>query len=171
MKKETTFKILVIGIIIATVICLTSCHKPPQVIYQTQDRVVTSFDTITIKSTDTVPCNDFEGVFFNGIDTVYVEVEKQKLVVKTVVKRDTVFRTTTAQVITPQAKRQVTKIDNSTKIKKSTVGDGNTSKSGNTTKKSNWFWIFLAGMLTMFIGQNVVWRFAKIHLPFLNFIR
>lgn len=47
----------------------------------------------------------------------------------------------------------------------SAIGDGNTI----TTKKTNWWWIFLAGMLTWFIVQNVLWRVVKIYIPILNF--
>lgn len=46
--------------------------------------------------------------------------------------------------------------------KGSAVGDGNKI----TIKKSNWWWIFVAGMLTMFIGQNVVWKGIKRYIAF-----
>jgi len=58
---------------------------------------------------------------------------------------------------------------NNSKVKAksgSAIGDGNTI----TTKKMNWWWIFLAGMLTWFILQNVVIRWLKIYFPFLKFI-
>lgn len=130
--------------------------KIPQIIYQ--DRIVTSHDTINYVSVinDSIPCDDFKREISEGNDTVYIEVVKNKISVKTVVKRDTIIRT---QIVTIPRKT-VTKI---IAKKGSIIGDGNTM----TTKKNNWWWIFLAGMLSWFIIQNVIWRTIKIYIkPF-----
>ena len=39
-----------------------------------------------------------------------------------------------------------------------------------TTKKNNWWWIFLCGMLFMFLIQNVGFRILKTYFPFLKFL-
>ena len=58
------------------------------------------------------------------------------------------------------------------KLKNSTTGDSSPTmvKSGNTTKKSNWWWIYLAGMLSWFIAQNLVFKSLKIYFPILKFL-
>lgn len=134
----------------------------PSIIYQ--DRVVTSYDTIRVesKTTDTIPCDDFKYTFVDK-DTIYVEVIKNKLVVKTKVRRDTIFRTPV--IIQPQSNVRIRKIDNSVNAKKGgIIGDGNTV----TTKKTNWFWIFVAGFLTCLIVDKVILKTLKIYFPFLN---
>lgn len=140
---------------------LAACSsKIPQVIYQ--DRIVTKYDTVVYYSVvnDSIPCDDFKREISTETDTVYIEVVKNKLSVKTVLKRDTIIRT---QIITVP-KKSITKIDNRVTAKKSSIiGNDNTM----TTKKNNWWWIFFAGMLTWFIIQNVIWKGIKryINLP------
>lgn len=58
------------------------------------------------------------------------------------------------------------------KLKNSTTGDNATNavKSGNTTKKISWWWIYLAGMLSWFIVQNIIFRTLKIYIPILKFL-
>lgn len=146
--------------IIITLLLVGCSNKLPQVIYQ--DRVITSHDTINYVSVinDSIPCTDFKREISEGKDTVYIEVVKNKLSVKTVVKRDTIIRT---EIVTVPRKI-VTKSDNRIIAKKgSIIGNDNTM----TTKKTNWWWIFVAGMLTWFIIQNVIWKTIKryINLP------
>jgi hypothetical protein len=155
-KEETNMtRILFFSLLLA------ACSaKVPQVIYQ--DRIITHTDTVNYVSVinDSIPCDDFKREISEGKDTVYIEVVKNKISVKTVVKRDTVVRT---EVVTIP-KKVVNKIDNSVTAKRgSVIGDGNTM----TTKKTNWWWIFLAGMLTWFIIQNVLWKTLKVYIkPF-----
>ena len=137
---------------------LSACsRKTPNVIYQ--DRVITSYDTITVtsKQTDTIPCDDFNYKLVQDTDTVYVSVVKNQIKVKTIIKRDTIIRT---EIVTiPQ--KIIDKSDNRVIAKKgSIIGNDNTM----TTKKTNWWWIFVAGMLTWFIIQNVVWKTVKTYI-------
>jgi len=140
---------------------LAACSaKIPQVIYQ--DRVVSHSDTVVYYSVigDSIPCDDFKREITTEKDTVYIEVVKNKISVKTVNKRDTIIRT---EIVTiPQ--KIIDKSDNRVIAKKgSIIGNDNTM----TTKKTNWWWIFIAGMLTWFIIQNVIWKGIKryINLP------
>jgi len=146
----------------------TGCNRKiaPTIIYQ--DKIVTKVDTVTVKSTETdsIPCDDFVRFIEGDRDTIYVEVVKNVMKIRTVVKRDTVYRETI--IVQPAPIRSVTNIDNSVRNKAkngSAIGDGNKI----TTKNLSWWWIFLAGMLTMFIIQNVGWRFVKRYMPILNF--
>lgn len=142
-----------------------SCNKPPQITYI--DNVITKYDTITDFSfggVDTIysatPCDSFT-VLVRKNDTVYIREVKKVIQTKLVTKRDTVYR----QVIVnnPQPK----KVDNSVTAKKgSIIGNDNTM----TTKKNNWWWIFLCGMLVMFLIQNVGFRVLKTYFPFLKFL-
>lgn len=163
MKINIKVTLVVLGMSL-----LIGCNRKiaPTIIYK--DKIVTKTDTVTVvsKETDTIPCDDFQTFIEGDKDTVFVQVVKNVLTVKTVVKRDTVYRETI--IVQPAPIRSVTKIDNSVHNKAkngSAIGDGNTI----TTKKTNWWWIFLAGMLTMFIIQNVGWRFIKRYIPILNF--
>lgn len=163
MKINSKITLVVLGMSL-----LIGCNRKiaPTIIYQ--DKIVTKTDTVTVvsKQTDTIPCADFQTFIEGDKDTVFVQVVKNVLTVKTVVKRDTVYRETI--IVQPAPLRSVTKIDNSIRNKAkngSAIGDGNTI----TTKKTNWWWIFLAGMLTMFIIQNVGWRVVKRYIPILNF--
>lgn len=160
----------IIGTLVTLGMLTIGCNRKiaPTIIYE--DKIVSRIDTVLHFSDDTVkiPCDDFDYQFFDQTthDTIYVTVEKQVLKVKTIVRRDTVYRETI--IVQPAPLRSVTKIDNSVRVKAkngSAVGDGNTI----TTKKTNWWWIFLAGMLTWFIIQNVGWRFLKKYIPVLNF--
>ncbi len=154
-----------ISLLFITIGC--SRKSVPTIIYQ--DKISTHFDTVTVqtKVTDTVPCDDFSKEFNNGHDTVYVKVIDSKMTVKYITKRDTVFRETI--IVQPAPLRTVTKIDNSIHNKAkngSAVGDGNTI----TTKKTNWWWIFLAGLLTWCLIQNIGFRILKTYFPFLKFL-
>ena len=143
-----------------------SRKSAPTIIYQ--DKIVNSVDTVTIQSrvTDTIPCDDFEIFIENEVhDTVYLKVVDKVVSVKYVKVRDTVFRETI--IVQPTPRKSVIKTDNSVTAKKgSIIGNDNTM----TTKKYNWFWIFLAGMLTWFIIQNVLFKIAKRFIPILNFL-
>lgn len=148
-------------------VLLFSCgrHNKPQITYI--DNIITKYDTITDYSfggVDTIysttPCDSFT-VLVRKNDTVYIREVKKVVQTKLVTKRDTVYR----QVIVnnPQPK----KIDNSITAKKgSIIGNDNTM----TTKKNNWWWIFLCGMLFMFLIQNVGFRILKTYFPFLKFL-
>lgn len=48
---------------------------------------------------------------------------------------------------------------------------GNENQLTKTTKKNNWFWIFVAGALSWFVIQNILWRALKTYFPFLNFVK
>lgn len=148
-------------------VLLFSCgrHNKPQITYI--DNIITKYDTITDYSfggVDTIysttPCDSFT-VLVRKNDTVYIREVKKVIQTKLVTKRDTVYR----QVIinNPQPK----KVDNSVTAKKgSIIGNDNTM----TTKKNNWWWIFLCGMLVMFLIQNVGFRVLKTYFPFLKFL-
>ena len=121
------------------------------------DKITTNYDTIMLLSdagVDTIysyqPCDSFIRIVRQK-DTVYVRQIKKEVQTKLVVKRDTVFRT---PVITENVK-----IKNVAKGG-SAIGDGNKI----TTKRTSWWWIFLAGMLTWFVIQNVIWKLIKRHL-------
>lgn len=144
-----------ITIWLALVLILAACNRQAaQVIYT--EKTITKTDTLTVKTIEQVPCDDFEAGLFdeNEKDTVYVKVADKQITVKYVRTRDTVYLTPI--ILTPQPKK--VKIDNSVKAKNgSAVGDGNKI----TTKKSSWWWIFLAGALSMFIVQNVILKAIK----------
>lgn len=143
-----------------------SRKSAPTIIYQ--DKIVKSIDTVRIQSrvTDTIPCDDFEIFIENEVhDTVYLKVVDKVVSVKYVKVRDTVFRETI--IVQPTPRKSVIKTDNSVTAKKgSIIGNDNTM----TTKKYNWFWIFLAGMLTWFIIQNVLFRVLKTYVPIFKFL-
>ena len=143
-----------------------SRKSAPTIIYQ--DKIVKSIDTVTIQSrvTDTIPCDDFEIYIENEVhDTVYLKVVDRQVSIKYIKVRDTVFRETI--IVQPTPRKSVIKTDNSVKAKKnSIIGNDNVM----TTKKNNWWWIFLAGMLTWFIIQNVLFRVLKTYFPFLKFL-
>ena len=143
-----------------------SRKSAPTIIYQ--DKIVNSVDTVTIQSrvTDTIPCDDFEIYIENEVhDTVYLKVVDRQVSIKYIKVRDTVFRETI--IVQPTPRKSVIKTDNSVTAKKgSIIGNDNTM----TTKMNNWWWIFLAGMLTWFIIQNVLFRVLKTYFPFLKFL-
>ena len=152
------WKILLISILFA------SCSRK-QFVYET--KTVRHVDTVTVKSIDTVPCEDFETIVINNTDTAYITVVNRQVEVKYIRTRDTVYLT--PNIVQPQPRKQVFKIDNSNTAKKGgIIGDGNTQ---DNRKQLAWWWIFLAGGLSMFILQNVVWRTVKIYFPMLNVIK
>ena len=152
------WKILLISILFA------SCNRK-LFVYET--KTVRHVDTVTVKSIDTVPCEDFETIVINNTDTAYITVVNRQVEVKYVRTKDTVYLT--PNIVQPQPRKQVTKIDNSNTAKKGgIIGDGNTQ---DNRKQLAWWWIFLAGGLSMFILQNVVWRTVKIYFPILNVIK
>ena len=152
------WKILLISILFA------SCNRK-LFVYET--KTVRHVDTVTVKSIDTVPCEDFETIVINNTDTAYITVVNRQVEVKYVRTKDTVYLT--PNIVQPQTRKQVTKIDNSNTAKKGgIIGDGNTQ---DNRKQLAWWWIFLAGGLSMFILQNVVWRTVKIYFPILNVIK
>jgi len=149
-------------------ILLIACsRRTPQVIYQ--DHVSSRIDTINFvhHEFDTVhiPCLDFTDTMASSSgDTVVVQVVKERIKVVTKVKHDSIFISPT---IITQPNIRIRKIDNSVTAKKgSIIGDGNTM----TTKKSNWWWIFVSGMLTWFIIQNIVIKTLKTYFPFLRIL-
>lgn len=155
-----------IGLLI--IIALSSCNRrASQIIYQ--DKIVSHVDTITAVSTkyDTIPCDDFERKLITNYDTVFVKVLDKKIKVKYVNKSDTIYRDVI--IVQPAALRQINKVDNSVKNvakKGSAIGDGNKI----TTKKYNWWWIFLAGALSWFIVQNVLFKILKTYFPIFKFL-
>jgi len=152
------WKILLISILFA------SCSRK-QFVYET--KTVRHVDTVTVKSIDTVPCEDFETIVINNTDTAYITVVNRQVEVKYIRTRDTVYLT--PNIVQPQPRKQVFKIDNSNTAKKGgIIGDGNTQ---DNRRQLAWWWIFLAGGLSMFILQNVVWRTVKIYFPILNVIK
>ena len=152
------WKILLISILFA------SCNKK-LFVYET--KTVRHVDTVTVKSIDTVPCDDFETIVINNTDTAYITVVNRQVEVKYVRTKDTVYLT--PNIVQPQPRKQVTKIDNSNTAKKGgIIGDGNTQ---DNRRQLAWWWIFLAGGLSMFILQNVVWRNVKIYFPILNVLK
>jgi len=152
------WKILLISILFA------SCNKK-LFVYET--KTVRHVDTVTVKSIDTVPCEDFETIVINNTDTAYITVVNRQVEVKYIRTRDTVYLT--PNIVQPQPRKQVFKIDNSNTAKKGgIIGDGNTQ---DNRRQLAWWWIFLAGGLSMFILQNVVWRTVKIYFPILNVIK
>lgn len=160
-------KILFYISILIAFILLTSCsRKQAQIIYK--DKLVSTVDTITINSVDTIPCENFSYIVETKTkDTIYVKVVDKQLQIKYVTRKDTIYRETF--IVQPQPLKSVTKIDNSVKnkaTKGSAVGDGNTI----TTKKTNWWWIFLSGALTWLVIQNVGFRLLKKYVPFLSFL-
>lgn len=56
----------------------------------------------------------------------------------------------------------------SVKPKQSAIGDGNDLD--NSKKGVGWWWIFLAGMLTWALIQNVLFRVLKTYIPVLKFL-
>ena len=152
------WKILLISILFA------SCNRK-LFVYET--KTVRHVDTVTVKSIDTVPCEDFETIVINNTDTAYITVVNRQVEVKYVRTKDTVYLT--PNIVQPQPRKQVTKIDNSNTAKKGgIIGDGNTQ---DNRRQLAWWWIFLAGGLSMFIIQNVVWRTVKIYFPILNVLK
>jgi len=152
------WKILLISMLFA------SCNRK-LFVYET--KTVRHVDTVTVKSIDTVPCEDFETIVINNTDTAYITVVNRQVEVKYVRTKDTVYLTPT--IVQPQPRKQVTKIDNSNTAKKGgIIGDGNTQ---DNRRQLAWWWIFLAGGLSMFILQNVVWRTVKTYFPILNVLK
>jgi len=152
------WKILLISILFA------SCSRK-QFVYET--KTIRHVDTVSVKSIDTVPCEDFETIVINNTDTAYITVVNRQVEVKYVRTKDTVYLT--PNIVQPQPRKQVTKIDNSNTAKKGgIIGEGNTQ---DNRRQLAWWWIFLAGGLSMFILQNVVWRTVKIYFPILNVIK
>ncbi len=149
---------------LALVLILAACNRQAaQVIYT--EKTITKTDTLTVKSIEQVPCDDFEAGLFdeNEKDTVFVKVDDKQITVKYVRTRDTVYLT--PNIVQPQPRKQVTKIDNSNTAKKGgIIGDGNTQ---DNRRQLAWWWIFVAGALTMFIIQNIVWKTLKRYIAFL----
>jgi len=148
------------------ILLLVACNRnTSKVIYQ--DRIITEVDTIkfeTQRDGTEVPCKDFE-TFIPGRtihDTIFIKSKAGKLQLKAQLERKVVERQ--AIVVTPQAK--IVKIDNRVTAKKGgIIGDGNTQN--NSVK---WWWIFLSGMLTMFIIQNIILKSLKVYFPILRFL-
>lgn len=144
-KKQIIFWVLWIGgIVIASIllsIFATGCTKQvtPQIV--TQEKIVSKIDTLVFISekTDTIPCEDFEYKLIKETDTIFVEVVKKELKIKTIQRTDTIYKEKFIVQNLPK------KVVNKTIAKKgSAIGDGNKI----TTKKNNWWWIFLSGFLT-----------------------
>lgn len=166
---KLTFKYLLF--VILAISAISCSRRTSQVI--NQERIITRIDTVEVISvkTDTIPCADFDySLLTEQHDTVYVKVVDKQISVKYLKRTDTVYKQTI--IVQPAPLRSVvkTKIDNSVKTKAkngSAIGDGNKI----TTKKElGWWWIFLAGILTWFIIQNVGFRILKTYFPFLKFL-
>jgi hypothetical protein len=158
-----------IFIVLGIVLILGGCGRKttPSIIYQ--DVLKTNYDTIVSYvdgGTDTiysaVPCDSFTMVI-RKTDTIYIRKIQRETQVKLVTKHDTIIR----QPIIVRNGKTVVKTDNSVTAKKgSIIGNDNTM----TTKKNNWWWIFLCGMLVMFLIQNLLFRMLKTYFPFLKFL-
>lgn len=158
-----------IFIVLGIVLILGGCGRKttPSIIYQ--DVLKTNYDTIVSYvdgGTDTiysaVPCDSFTMVI-RKTDTIYIRKIQRETQVKLVTKHDTLIR----QPIIVRNGKTVVKTDNSVTAKKgSIIGNDNTM----TTKKNNWWWIFLCGMLVMFLIQNLLFRMLKTYFPFLKFL-
>ena len=158
-----------IFIVLGIVLILGGCGRKTthSIIYQ--DVLKTNYDTILSLidgGTDTiysaVPCDSFTMVI-RKTDTIYIRKVHRETQIKLVTKHDTIIR----QPIIVSNGKTVVKTDNSVTAKKgSIIGNDNTM----TTKKNNWWWIFLCGMLVMFIIQNVGFRVLKTYFPFLKFL-
>jgi len=140
--------------ILLSIIILINCQRKniPQIIYQ--DKIISKTDTLTFvsKKTDTIPCNDFTYSIIKNTDTVYIEVFKKELKIKTIKHTDTIYKE--FSMIIPPPKKYINKIDNSIKNiskKGSAIGDGNKI----TTKKNNWIWIYIAGFLSCIIVNTL----------------
>jgi len=150
------------------VFLITSCSKKtvPQYIetstthYDTIDNIVyVSMDTIF----SSIPCDSFTRIIRQK-DTVYIRQVKKVVETKTVIKRDTIYRTPIVN--------QTVKINNkggqigtgniSGKAKKgdNVIGDGNTVTKP-VKKGSSWFWIFLCGNLCWIVVQSVGFPMLK----------
>ena len=153
-KKQIIFWVLWIGgIVIASIllsIFATSCTKQvtPQIVIQ--ERIVSKVDTLLFVSKDTIPCEDFEYKLIKETDTIFVEVVKKELKIKTIQRIDTIYKEKFIVQNLPK------KVVNKTIAKKgSAIGDGNKI----TTKKNNWWWIFLAGFLTAHLLRFLIKKY------------
>lgn len=153
---------------IFSLLLLASCSKKvPQITYIDEtktktDTIVSYVNGIADTIYSTIPCDSFTQIIREK-DTVYIRTIQKQTQIKLVTKVDTVFRTP----IVVNSGKTVVKTDNSVTAKKgSIIGNDNVM----TTKKNNWWWIFLCGMLVMFLVQNVGFRALKIYFPFLKFL-
>jgi len=170
-------------IFIISILLFASCNrKTPQIIYQ--DKIVTKHDTINVSSkvTDTIPCDDFEIFIENEIrDTVYLKVVNG-VITASYRNKDSIIYSTPI-INNPRPRKQINNINSNNKgtqigsdnVNNKTKKGDNVNGDGNTitkpvTKKNNWWWIFLAGMLTWFIIQNVLFRVLKTYIPILKFL-
>ncbi len=80
-------------------------------------KVISKIDTLYFISEkkDTIPCNDFKYSFINKTDTVFVEVFKKEMKIKTIKQIDTVFKEINIIQLSP--KKIINKIDNSIRNK------------------------------------------------------
>ncbi len=168
-----------IFIVLSIVLIFGGCGRKttPSIIYQ--DKLTTNYDTImlyTDAGVDTIfsstPCDSFVMVV-RKTDTIYIRKIQKEVQTKLVVKRDTIYRTPiVSQTIKINNKGGQIGNDNiSEKTKKgdNITGDGNTVTKP-VKKGSSWFWIFVCGMLVMFLIQNVGFRVLKMYFPFLKFL-
>lgn len=152
------------------------------------DRVIYkhTFDTIVLESGDT--CQQYMVSFNNlvreyqtildlavnlndTINELYSEIKDLKIRPTQNIVLPKKARKATINII--QGDNNTPTIDNSktTQKVKDNSAIGNENQLTKTTKKNNWFWIFVAGALTWFVIQNVLWRVLKIYFPFLNFVK
>lgn len=156
-KKQKIFWIVWFVIIIIASILLsifaTGCTNKMQTQTIYEDRIITKIDTLVFISKDTIPCEDFKYKFITKKDTIFVEVVKKELKIKTIQRTDTIYK---EKIILQNLPKKVV---NKTIAKKgSAIGDGNKI----TTKKSSWIWIFIAGMLAGQLINIGVKRLIKI---------
>lgn len=153
------------------VFAFTGCTRKmqPQIIYT--EKTITKFDTLLFVSekTDTIPCEDFEYFLVNKTDTIFIEVVKNELKLKTIKRIDTIYKE--INIVQNLPKKVVNKIDNSVRNKaKDNSAIGNENDLKKSTKKTNWWWIYLAGALSWFIAQNVIFKGIKNYFPPLKFL-
>lgn len=158
-----------IKILIILSLFAVACGRKNSPQIQYIDKIQTQYDTIMFLSDagmDTIysyqPCDSFIRIVRQN-DTVYIREVKKVVQTKIISKRDTVYRT---PIVTNNVKinNKGGQIGENTSVKNK-KGD-NINGDGNTIKKDkqNWWWIFLAGMLTWFIIQNVIWKLIKRYL-------
>jgi hypothetical protein len=149
-------------------------------IYQTKIETVlkTKFDTITIVDNDT--CELYK-MSFNSLLNYYNEAQD----IISIQKDSMDYLHALNQVINLPKKVKKNSVitviqgnDNKSNIDKSETNQkakdnsaiGQDNQLTKTTKKNNWWWIFLAGALSWFIVQNVLFKILKTYFPIFKFL-
>lgn len=163
-------------LLILLLFLIASCSK--KTVSQYIETSTTHYDTIdnvVYVAMDTlfsnVPCDSFTQIIREK-DTVYIRTVKKVVETKTVIKRDTIYRTPivnqTVKINNKGGQIGTGNISEKTKKGDNITGDGNTITKPATKKGKSWFWIFIAGNLCWMVVQNVVWPLSKRFIPFAN---